>query len=229
MNKNIKQLMESLFDEETDNILASDKDSIDTVFAEKITGITIGKDHIIYEAVDLDLPSGNLWCDRNIGASTPLKIGGYFPRKSFSVSRISPNKSKNINLVTYLDLLNKRPKGCKTIPEFILGHGWDIPTKDNIDELINNTKVEPIQNKNNCIIAYKLISLKNANKFIIIPSSGYIKIHNLYDKKDAMFWSSTAITNYDCNYCFYIHDKFNISLSAADLLSSLPIRAIRKK
>ena len=117
----------------------------------------------------------------------------------------------------------------KSVPEFILGHGWDIPTKDNIDELINNTKVEPIQNKNNCIIAYKLISLKNANKFIIIPSSGYIKIHNLYDKKDAMFWSSTAITNYDCNYCFYIHDKFNISLSAADLLSSLPIRAIRKK
>ena len=79
MNKNIKQLMESLFDEETDNILASDKDYIDTVFAEKITGITIGKDKIEYEAVDLDLPSGNLWCDRNIGASTPLKIGGYFP------------------------------------------------------------------------------------------------------------------------------------------------------
>lgn len=50
MNKNIKQLMESLFDEETDNMLASDKDSINNnnnTFAEKITGITIGKDHII--------------------------------------------------------------------------------------------------------------------------------------------------------------------------------------
>lgn len=221
--------MESLFDEETDDILASDKDSINNTFAEKITGITIGKDHIIYEAVDLDLPSGNLWCDRNIGASTPLKIGGYFPRKSFGVSRISPNKSKNINLGTYLDLLNKRPKGCKTIPEFILGNKWDIPTKDNIDELINNTKVEPIQNKNNCIIAYKLISLKNVNKFIIIPISGYIKIHKVNDKEDAMFWSSTAITNYDCNYCFYIHDKFNISFATADMLSSLPIRAIRRK
>ena len=33
--------MESLFDEETDNMLASDKDSIDTVFAEKVTCITI--------------------------------------------------------------------------------------------------------------------------------------------------------------------------------------------
>ena len=49
MNKNIKILMESLFDEETDNILASDKDLIDTVFAEQLTGITIGKDHIISE------------------------------------------------------------------------------------------------------------------------------------------------------------------------------------
>lgn len=36
MNKNIKVLIESLFDEETDNILASDKDSIDAAFAEKI-------------------------------------------------------------------------------------------------------------------------------------------------------------------------------------------------
>ena len=43
MNKNIKQLMESLFDEETDNMLASDKDSINNnnTFAEKITDITI--------------------------------------------------------------------------------------------------------------------------------------------------------------------------------------------
>ena len=48
MNKNIKILMESLFDEETDNILSSDKDSINNTFAEKITGITIGKDKIEY-------------------------------------------------------------------------------------------------------------------------------------------------------------------------------------
>lgn len=46
--------MESLFDEETDNILSSNKDSIDTVFAEKVTGVTIGKDKIEYETVDLD-------------------------------------------------------------------------------------------------------------------------------------------------------------------------------
>ena len=233
MNKNIKQLMESLFDEETDNMLASDKDSINNTFAEKITGITIGKDKIEYEAVDLDLPSGNLWCDRNIGATKPTKTGGYFRRNGFTLDKISLDSAAGINWDSYIKLLYSRLKNetikYKSVPEFILGHGWDIPTKDNIDELINNTKVEPIQNKNNCIIAYKLISLKNANKFIIIPSSGYIKIHNLYDKKDAMFWSSTAITNYDCNYCFYIHDKFNISLSAADLLSSLPIRAIRKK
>ena len=32
--------MESLFDEETDNMLTSDKDSINNTFAEKITGIT---------------------------------------------------------------------------------------------------------------------------------------------------------------------------------------------
>lgn len=35
MNKNIKQHMVSLFDEETDNMLTSDKDSINNTFAEK--------------------------------------------------------------------------------------------------------------------------------------------------------------------------------------------------
>ena len=81
--------MESLFDEETDDILASDKDSIDTIFAKQLAGITIGKDKIEYEAVDLDLPSGNLWCDKNIGATRPTKTGGYFRRKGFTLDKIS--------------------------------------------------------------------------------------------------------------------------------------------
>ena len=62
MNKNIKQLMESLFDDETDNILASDKDYIDTVFAEQLAGITIGKDKIEYEAVDYRCVPWNRGC-----------------------------------------------------------------------------------------------------------------------------------------------------------------------
>ena len=178
MNKNIKQLMESLFDEETDNILASDKDSINNTFAEKITGITIGKDHIIYEAVDLDLPSGNLWCDRNIGATRPTKTGGYFRRKGFTLDKISLDSAAGINWDSYVELLYSRLKNktikYNSVPEFILGTGWDIPSKDDIEELINNTDVSQIQVGRNCI-AFKVSSLKNPNKFIIIPSTGFVK------------------------------------------------------
>lgn len=232
MNKNIKQLMESLFDEETDNMLASDKDSINNTFAEKITGITIGKDHIIYEAVDLDLPSGNLWCDRNIGATRPTKTGGYFRRKGFTLDKISLDSAAGINWDSYVELLysrlNNKAIKYNSVPEFILGKDWVVPSKDDIEELINNTDVSQIRVGRNCI-AFKVSSLKNPNKFIIIPSTGYIKGKKVYDKEDAIFWSSTAITSYDANYSFYIHDKFNISFAAADMLSSLPIRAIRKK
>ena len=102
MNKNIEQLMESLFDEETDDILASDKDSIDTIFAKQLAGITIGKDKIEYEAVDLDLPSGNLWCDRNIGATKPTKTGGYFRRNGFITFKTPGGKVMNtVRLVIY--------------------------------------------------------------------------------------------------------------------------------
>lgn len=170
--------MESLFDEETDDILASDKDSIDTVFAEQLTGITIGKDHIIYEAVDLDLPSGNLWCDRNIGATRPTKTGGYFRRKGFTLDKISLDSAAGINWDSYVELLYSRLKNktikYKSAPEFILGTGWDIPSKKDIEELINNTDVSQIRVAKRGI-AFKVSSLKNPNKFIIIPSTGFVK------------------------------------------------------
>ena len=170
--------MESLFDEETDDILASDKDSIDTVFAEQLTGITIGKDHIIYEAVDLDLPSGNLWCDRNIGATRPTKTGGYFRRKGFTLDKISLDSAAGINWDSYVELLYSRLKNktikYNSVPEFILGTGWDIPSKKDIEELINNTDVSQIRVAKRGI-AFKVSSLKNPNKFIIIPSTGFVK------------------------------------------------------
>lgn len=190
MNKNIKQLIESLFDEETDNMLAPDKDSINNTFAEKITGITIGKDHIIYEAVDLDLPSGNIWCDRNIGATRPTKTGGYFKRKGFTLDKISLDSAAGINWDSYVELLYSRLKNktikYKSVPEFILGTGWDIPSKKDIEELINNTDVSQIRVGRNGI-AFKVSSLKNPNKFIIIPSTGYIKGKKVQDKTDACF------------------------------------------
>ena len=224
--------MESLFDKETDNMLASDKDSINNTFAEKITGITIGKDKIEYEAVDLDLPSGNLWCDRNIGATKPTKTGGYFRRKGFTLDKISLDSAAGINWDSYVELLYSRLKNktikYNSVPEFILGAEWDIPSKKDIEELINNTDVSQIRVAKKGI-AFKVSSLKNPNKFIIIPSTGFIKWKKVYDKEDAIFWSSTTITSYDANYSFYIHDKFNNSFSAADMYTSLPIRAIRRK
>lgn len=234
MNKNIKQLIESLFDEETDNMLASDKDSINNTFAEKITGITIGKDHIIYEAVDLDLPSGNLWCDRNIGATRPTKTGGYFRRKGFTLDKISLDSAAGINWDSYVELLYSRLKNktikYKSVPEFILGAEWDVPSKKDIEELINNTNVSQIQVEKNGI-AFKVSSLKNHNKFIIIPSTGYIKGKKVQDKTDACFWSSTEYDGYDFNYGYKIlnANMVGIGITAYDMLSSLPIRAIRKK
>ena len=180
MNKNIKQLMESLFDEETDNMLASDKDSINNTFAEKITGITIGKDHIIYEAVDLDLPSGNLWCDRNIGATKPTKTGGYFRRNGFTLDKISLDSAAGINWDSYIKLLYSRLKNetikYKSVPEFILGHGWDIPSKNDIEELINNTNVSQIQVGKNGI-TFKVSSLKFT--LVIVVKSPSITIRSV--------------------------------------------------
>lgn len=112
----------------------------------------------LYNFIDLNLPSGLLWADRNIGAATPEDAGLYFQwgdtvgytaeqvgngeglkyfycnDYKFSIDGSSSNFSKynNIDGKTVLDLEDDAA-------HVLMGGNWRMPTQDDFHELINNT------------------------------------------------------------------------------------------
>lgn len=106
------------------------------------------------EAVDLGLPSGTLWADRNLGASTILNIG-----YSYMWGDTSPNPQKlRFTDYKFYDKKNKTYEGIlkynsskdkKTILDLeddaasvLLGAEWHIPTNDEFNELLNCCYIE---------------------------------------------------------------------------------------
>lgn len=226
MNKDIKKLMESLFDDETNKLLNNDE--TDTSLSEMILNSKKGRDGIIYNAIDLDLPSGTLWLDKNIGATKETKSGGYFSSGSnFYIKKISNDKTLGINYDSYMDILysSKERLSCKSVPEYIIGAGYSTPSPDDVKELFKYTKVI----LNNKFI--KFCSLKNPEKYIIIPKSGRYNSGHIEEKDTVLVWANKVVkghyeAKYDCE-CMSVNDN-HMYLDRFDFNSYLPIRGIKK-
>lgn len=87
--------------------------------------------------IDLGLPSGTKWADRNMGASSSTAYGSYYaygettPKQSFSKENYTFKADLTNIAGTEYDAATKK-----------YGKGWSIPTKDQWQELIDNCKQE---------------------------------------------------------------------------------------
>ena len=61
-------IYESLFDDIDD--IVTDNDNVSTIIGDKLRGD--------YNYVDLGLPSGTLWCTKNLGAENETVLGDYY-------------------------------------------------------------------------------------------------------------------------------------------------------
>ena len=113
-----------------------------------------------YEYVDLGLPSGTLWATCNVGASNPEDYGDYFS----------------------LD------DGIKNTAN--LGNGWYVPTKEQWEELMKNTK-----NSWRKVAGVKgwLFRASNGNS-LFLPAAGYCHESSRHD--DGYYWSSSRCTDH---------------------------------
>lgn len=120
--------------------------------------------------VDLGLPSGTLWADRNIGADSPEQTGLYFPwgdTVGFTAEQLEAGKTK----------LNDSPKEIKgnlslkdDAAHVIMGGKWFMPTKIDFKELVENTSHEKKNiNGTDC---FMFTSNNNGNS-LILPISSY--------------------------------------------------------
>lgn len=111
-------------------------------YTEEVKSLAYNKPPITYNVVDLGLPSGTLWCDRNVGASSPEEYGDYY-----AWGEIVPNKAtytyQNYRFYSYGKY--NSTDGKKALdPEddaahVVIGGEWHMPSGTQLKELINNT------------------------------------------------------------------------------------------
>ena len=148
-------------------------------------------------AVDLGLPSGVKWGACNIGAGAPEECGDYFAWGEIDTK----SNYTEFNSITR----KKKIKQIAGDPNFDVatakrGESWQIPTKEDFEELITNCGWEWATV--NGVDGYKVTG-PNGNS-IFLPVTGYregASLHN--DGKLAEYWCSTPHKDTEFAYYFY--------------------------
>ena len=163
------------------------------------------------QAVDLGLPSGTLWADRNIGASSESELGQWFywgdvfqPEDSVFTEdhyKTLPAYKANADIAhTRFDMAT-----------LLWGGEWQLPTKAQIQELINECTFIPENG------GYRATSNSDPSKSIFLPFTancdyrGWVRGYNNYGW--GCYWSSTPEANNKADY-FYFNEYDVISLNA---------------
>lgn len=172
-----------------------------------------------YKMVDLGLPSGILWCDRNVGASSPEDYGDYF-----MLGNVTPDTDKTCewshapfnNGQVYFDEehFNSHKSdwfdGDVLKPKYDAAHvsmggSWRMPTEDEIHELLEWTtqSVETIGD-----VKGMLFTAPNGNS-IFMPFCGFRNCYEVYDDDIYGYvWSSSLRSdNYRYSRYLYFSDK----------------------
>lgn len=155
------------------------------------------------KAVDLGLPSGNLWADRNIGAKSPEDYGAFF---SWGNTEPHYPNTKNMDWgdddeafdYSFNEDTYEKTEGAKLdgnldekhdAATINLGKPWQMPTDDDFKELYDNCTWE--RKTINGVNGYKVTSKVNGNR-LFFACSGYGHGTSWYARgSDGSFWSSS--------------------------------------
>ncbi|MBQ7063206.1 MAG: hypothetical protein IJM88_07955 [Bacteroidales bacterium] len=155
--------------------------------------------------VDLELPSGLLWAEHNLGAIAQEDFGDYYAWGEIVTKNVYDWETYHYcttneygNLVTLTKYNTKSDYGTidnlsalETIDDVaasVLGSGARIPTRDEWMELVNHTTVE--WTTVNDVAGYKFTG--SNGKSIFVPAAGRRYDSSLWDSgEEGFYWSST--------------------------------------
>ena len=189
--------------------------------------------------VDLGLPSGLLWATCNVGAYSPEEYGDYF-----AWGETTPKDVYNWSTYQYGHDWNQLTKYCNDassgyngftdnlitlLPEDDAatanwGPDWRMPTKEEWQELYNNTTVTwTTQNGvNGC-----LFTAANGNS-LFLPATGYIGGTTNYSVGNVLNWSSSLYTdNQNDAIYFSYNSSYSYGNSHGYRISGQTVRPVR--
>ena len=198
-----------------------------------------------FEYVDLGLLSGTMWATCNVGATKPEDEG-----LLFQWGRVDGYKYGDENHKFGTNEQNVKDTGSKFIPltpsgklyktnellnlkddaaHINMGGKWRMPTKDDLEELLNNTihKVKTI----NYLKGMLFTSNINKRQLFIPFMQGYWYNGTWYslDKSYASIWSSRVYVFVDDAYKLYCGLSGNAYVNNLRRSSAFSVRGVFKK
>ena len=178
------------------------------------------------QMVDLGLPSGTLWADRNVGADKPEAYGSYFawgetvPKSDYSWStyKYGNGDSKNNLFTKYCQDAKYGKDGYTDSYTELLhvddaarvnwGGNWRMPSEEQIKELYNNTDNTWVDDfEGTGVSGRKFTNKKDSSKFIFLPAAGYRDDTSLlYAGSYGLYWSRTLD--------YYPSNAYNLTFSS---------------
>ena len=116
-----------------------------------------------YEYVDLGLPSGTLWATMNVGATSVTDYGNYY---MYGMGSKTYDSNDTPYAGTEDPLLSNRDTAS-----VVWGGGWHMPTKTQVQELIDNTTYQWAQDYRGSGINGGLFTAQNG-KSVFFPFCG---------------------------------------------------------
>lgn len=204
-----------------------------------------------YVMVDLGLPSGLLWADRNIGATSPEDNGLYFAwgdTVGYTAEQVTNGEKKFASdWSDYFDTDNDgRFKKYETIPilkpeddaaTVNMGLEYRMPTNSDFEELINNTTVKYIDIQGNEVSSLgsdnfggiKFVSKTNTNS-IFIPAGG--SCSDFYNAGGNVgLWSSSLYLDVPMGaWKLYVYPWMTLGLeNTVSRYTGVPVRGVCNK
>ena len=193
-----------------------------------------------HEYVDLGLPSGLLWATCNVGAVIPEGYGDYFawgetqPKDNYSMSNYQYCNGTYTTFTKYCSNSAYGYNGFTDSLTILLpeddaatanwGDEWRMPTKEEWEELYNNTTVTwTTQNGVNG----RLFTASNGNS-IFLPAAGYRNVSILTDAGTHGYYSSSSLFTdypYDAWSLYFYSSSF--SMSHGNRRCGRPVRPVR--
>lgn len=145
-------------------------------------------------AVDLGLPSGTKWADRNIGASKPEDTGLYFSWGNTEGHKAGMDYDFEDN---YDNTPGAKLKGDIDLEHDAarvnLGEPWKMPTKEQFKELVENCTSE--RTTLNGYLGRRFTSKINGAS-IFLPFAGYIDGASLYGHgSSGVYWAGSLYSS----------------------------------